>query len=42
MRIESLLYRIIELIELNGVSMCLFNKWSWNGLLEHFLSNKIY
>ena len=30
------------LIELNGISMCLFNIMSWNGPLERFLSDKIY
>ena len=30
------------LIELNGISMCLFNIRSWNVHLEHFLSDKIY
>ena len=30
------------LIELNGTSMRLFNIRSWNGHLEHFLSDKIY
>ena len=30
------------LIELNRISMCLFNIRSWNVHLEHFLSDKIY
>ena len=29
------------LIEMNGISMCLFNRRSWNVHLEHFLSDKI-
>ena len=30
------------LIELNCISMCLFNVRSWNGHLGHFLNDKIY
>ena len=30
------------LIELNSISMCLFNRRSWNGHLKHFLNDKIY
>ena len=42
MRNESLFSWQHSLIELNGISMCLFNKRSWNVHLEHFLSDKIY
>ena len=42
MRIESLFSWQCSFIELNGISMCLFNIRSWNGYLEHFLSDKIY
>ena len=41
-RNESLFSWQHPLIELNGISMCLFNIRSCNGHLEHFLSNKIY
>ena len=41
MRKESLLSWQHLLAELNDISMCLFNIRSWNGHLEHFLSNKI-
>ena len=30
------------LIKMNGISMCLFNRRSWNVYLEHFISDKIY
>ena len=42
MRNESLFSWQHPLIELNGISMCLFNIRSWNVHLEHFLSDKIY
>ena len=42
MRKKSLLCWQHSLVELNSVSMCLFNIRSWNGHLEHFLSEKIY
>ena len=42
MRNESLFSWKHLLIELNGISMCLFNIRSWNGHLKHFLSDKIY
>ena len=42
MRKESLFSWQHPLIELNGISMCLFNMRSWNGHLEHFLSDKIH
>ena len=41
MRNESLFSWQHPLIELNGISMCLFNIRSWNVHLEHFLSDKI-
>ena len=42
MRKESLFPWQHALIELNGISMCLFNIRLWNGNLEHFLCDKIY
>ena len=42
MRNELLFFRKHPLIELHDISMCLFNIRSWNGHLEHFLSDKIY
>ena len=42
MRNESLFSWQHPIIELNGISMCLFNIRSWNFHLEHFLSDKIY
>ena len=42
MKNESLFSWKHPLIELNGISMCLFSIRSWNGQLEHFLSGKIY
>ena len=42
MRNESLFSWQHPIIELNGISMCLFNIRSWNVHLEHFLSDKIY
>ena len=42
MRNESLFSWQHYLIELGGISTCLFNIRSWNGHLEHFLSDKIY
>ena len=42
MRNESLFSWQHPLIELNDISMCLFNIRSWNVHLEHFLSDKIY
>ena len=42
MRNESLFSWQHPLIELNGISMCLFNTRPWNVHLEHFLSDKIY
>ena len=42
MRSESLFSWQHLLIELNGISMCLFNIRSWNSHLEHFLNEKIY
>ena len=42
MKNESLFSWQHPLIELNGISMCLFNIKSWNVVLEHFLSDKIY
>ena len=42
MKKESLFSWKHLLIELNGICMCLFNIRSWNGHLEHFLSDKIY
>ena len=41
MRNESLFSWQHSLIELNGISMCLFNMRSRNGHLGHFLSDKI-
>ena len=41
MRKESLFSWQHPLIQLNGISMCLFNIRSWNDHLEHFLSGKI-
>ena len=41
MRNESLFSWQHPLIELNGISMCLFNIRSWNVHLEHFLSDMI-
>ena len=41
-RNESLFSWQHPLIELNGISTCLFNIRSWNIHLEHFLSDKIY
>ena len=42
MRNESLFSWQHAIIELNGISMCLFNIRSWNVHLEHFLSDKFY
>ena len=42
MRKESLFSWQHPLIELNGISMCLFNIRAWNGYLKHFLLDKIY
>ena len=42
MRNESLFSWQHPIIELNGISMCLFNIRSWNVHLEHFLSDKFY
>ena len=42
MRNESLFSWQHPIIELNGISMCLFNIRSWNVHLEQFLSDKIY
>ena len=42
MRNELLFSWKHPLIELKGVSMCLFNMRSWNVHLEDFLSDKIY
>ena len=42
LRNESLFSWQHPIIELNGISMCLFNIRSWNFHLEHFLSDKIY
>ena len=42
MRNESLFSWQYPLIELNGISMCLFSIRLWNVHLEHFLSDKIY
>ena len=42
MRNESLFSWQHLLIELNGVSICLFNIRSWNVHIEHFLCDKIY
>ena len=39
---ESLFSWQHPLTELSGISMSLFNIRSWNGHLEHFLSDKIY
>ena len=41
-RNKSLFYWQHPLIELNGISMCIFNIRSLNVHLEHFLSDKIY
>ena len=40
MRSKSLFTWQHPLIELNGISMYLFNIRSWNGQLEHFISDK--
>ena len=37
-----IIFRQHPLVELNGISMCLFKVRSWNDLLEHFVSDKIY
>ena len=42
MRNESLFSWQHPLVELNGISLCLFNLRSWNGQLEHFFSDKMY
>ena len=42
LRNESLFSWQHPIIELNGISMCLFNIRSWNFHVEHFLSDKIY
>ena len=42
MRNEAIFSWQHSLIELNSISMCLFNIRSWNVHLEHFLSDKIY
>ena len=40
-RNEALFFWQLPLIELNGICICLFSVRSWNGHLEHFLSDKI-
>ena len=40
--VESLFSWQHPLVELNCISMCLFNIRSWNGRLEHLLSDNIY
>ena len=42
MRNNSLFSWQHSLIELDGISMCLFIIRSWNVHLEHFLSDKTY
>ena len=42
MRNQSLFSWQHLLIELNGISMCVFNVRSWNVHLDHFLSDKVY
>ena len=42
MRNESLFSWQHPIIELNGISICLFSIRSWNIYLEHLLSDKIY
>ena len=42
MRNKSLFFWQHPLIELDGISMCLFIIRSWNVHLEHFLSDKTY
>ena len=42
MRNDSLFSWPHPIIELNGISLCLFNIRSWKVHLEHFLSDKIY
>ena len=42
MRNKSLISWRHPLIELNGISICLFNIRSWSIQLEYFLSDKIY
>ena len=42
MRNKSLISWQHPVIELNGISLCLFHIRSWNVHLEHFISDKIY
>ena len=39
--LESLFFWQHPLVELNCISICLFNIRSWNGRLEHLLSDNI-